>query len=75
MDKTKHGLRISHLLALKIRALRWGDREEDKKKKEEGRREEEEKTICVWNTCLEFMIGISLLFGKILLEMLLVGIG
>ena len=57
-DKAKHGLKIRAkylILALRFRALRWGEgekrrREEEKKKKEERRREEE-------NPCMEYWFG------------------
>ena len=61
--------------------LSSGEKEKEKRRREEKKRkiirkkeEEKKKKIQVWNACLEFMFGISLLFGKILLEMLLVGI-
>ena len=73
MDKTKHGLIISHFLALKVRALRWRKR---KRKKRRRRKKEEEKKkkiqvwkfeiyvwniSFVWNSCLEHLFCLELL--------------
>ena len=65
MDRTKHGLRISHFLALNVRALWWRKRERKKRrrrKKEEGRREEEENPgLEISYSCLEHIFCLELL--------------
>ena len=60
MDKTKHGLRISHFLALKVRVLLWrkkGRIEEEGRRKKRRRRKSRFGTLVwnisfVWNSCI-----------------------
>ena len=71
-------------LAFKVRAFWWEGREKRRRKKEEEKKKKIQvwnfcmETICVWITsmepiCMEIPLCLSCV-GKILLEMLLVGI-